>query len=99
MESINITEAYSKDEIELMKELETTIQVGLSSSEVIKRQNHYGLNEINQKSGNNQFIIFLGQFNQPLIYILLAASFATAILKELTDSFVIFGVVCPVSIQ
>jgi Ca2+-transporting ATPase len=93
MESINITEAYSKDEIELMKELETTIQVGLSSSEVIKRQNHYGLNEINQKSGNNQFIIFMGQFNQPLIYILLAASFATAILKELTDSFVIFGVV------
>ena len=93
MESINITEAYSKDEIELMKELETTIQEGLSSSEVIKRQNHYGLNEIKQKSGNNQFIIFLGQFNQPLIYILLAASFATAILKELTDSLVIFGVV------
>ena len=93
MESINITEAYSKDEIELMKELETTIQAGLSSSEVIRRQNHYGLNEIKQKSGNNQFIIFLGQFNQPLVYILLAASFATAILKELTDSFVIFGVV------
>lgn len=93
MESINITEAYSKDEIELMKELETTIQAGLSSSEVIKRQNHYGLNEIKQKSGNSQFIIFLGQFHQPLIYILLAASFATAILKELTDSFVIFGVV------
>ncbi|MBU1299328.1 MAG: cation-transporting P-type ATPase [Bacteroidetes bacterium] len=76
-----------------MKELETTIQEGLSSSKVIKRQNQYGLNEIKQKRGTHPIIIFLGQFNQPLIYILLAASFITAILKEWVDSLVIFGVV------
>jgi len=85
--------AYSTHEIELMKELETTIQEGLSSSKVIKRQNQYGLNEIKQKRGTHPIIIFLGQFNQPLIYILLAASFITAILKEWVDSLVIFGVV------
>ncbi len=88
-----ITQAYSTHGYELMKELDTTIEEGLSSSEVIKRQNQYGLNEIKQNRGTHPIIIFLGQFNQPLIYILLAASFITALLNEWVDSIVIFGVV------
>ena len=37
--------------------------------------------------------MFLEQFNQPLIYILIGASIITAFLKEWVDSLVIFGVV------
>ena len=43
--------------------------------------------------GTHPLILFLGQFNHPLIYILLSASIITAFLKELVDSVVIFGVV------
>ncbi|MGQ9806061.1 MAG: cation-transporting P-type ATPase [Chlorobiales bacterium] len=37
--------------------------------------------------------LFLQQFNQPLVYILLVASVITAFLNEWVDSAVIFGVV------
>lgn len=77
----------------LITELETDIENGLSSSEVFRRQNLYGLNEIKQKRGTHPLIMFLLQFNQPLIYILLGASIITAFLKEWVDSLVILGVV------
>jgi len=77
----------------LITELETDIENGLSSSEVFRRQNLYGLNEIKQKRGTHPLIMFLLQFNQPLIYILLVASIITAFLKEWVDSLVILGVV------
>jgi cation-transporting P-type ATPase F len=82
MDSFIKMQPFSIQEEQLIKELETTIQDGLSSSEVLKRQNIYGLNEIKQKRGTHLIIMFLGQFNQPLIYILLAASIITAFLKE-----------------
>ena len=77
----------------VITEFETNIENGLSSSEVLRRQNLYGLNEIKQKRSTHPIIMFLVQFNQPLIYILLGASIITAFLKELVDSLVIFGVV------
>jgi len=77
----------------VITEFETNIENGLSSSEVLRRQNLYGLNEIKQKRSTHPVIMFLVQFNQPLIYILLGASIITAFLKELVDSLVIFGVV------
>lgn len=77
----------------LLKEYETNIENGLSSSEVFQRQTLYGLNEIKQKSGVHPIVLFLSQFNHPLIYILLGASIITAFLKEIVDSLVIFGVV------
>jgi Ca2+-transporting ATPase len=77
----------------LISEFETNIENGLSSSEVLRRQNLYGLNEIRQKRGTHPVVMFLGQFNQPLIYILLGSSIITAFLKEWVDSLVIFGVV------
>lgn len=77
----------------LLKEFETNIENGLSSSEVYRRQKLYGLNEIKQKRGTHPVVMFLSQFNHPLIYILLGASIITAFLKEIVDSLVIFGVV------
>ena len=77
----------------LVKELETNLDNGLSKSEVSRRQAIFGLNELKQKQGTHPLILFLGQFNHPLIYILLSASVITAFLKELVDSLVIFGVV------
>ncbi len=77
----------------LISELNTNIENGLASTEVMQRQHLYGFNEIKQKRGTHPIIIFLLQFNQPLVYILLGASIITAILKELVDSLVIFGVV------
>ena len=40
---------------ELITEFETNIEYGLSSSEVLRRQNLYGLNEIKQEKGHTSY--------------------------------------------
>ncbi len=76
-----------------IKEHETSIKDGLSAAEALRRHGLYGPNTIQQKKGVHPIVMFLGQFHQPLIYILLAASIITAFLQEWVDSLVIFGVV------
>jgi Ca2+-transporting ATPase len=71
----------------------SSIQSGLNDQEVTKRRELFGENVITQKKGTHPIVLFLLQFNQPLVYILLVASVITAVLKEWADSSVIFGVV------
>lgn len=78
---------------EVIKRLEVDVSVGLSSDEVKKRRDHFGLNQITPKKGTPLWPRFLLQFHQPLIYILLAATATTLFLKEWVDASVIFGVV------
>ncbi|MDD5585267.1 MAG: cation-transporting P-type ATPase, partial [Candidatus Omnitrophica bacterium] len=73
--------------------LEADISAGLSSQEVKLRRDHFGLNQITPKKGMPLWLRFLLQFNQPLVYILLAAVITTLFLKEWVDASVIFGVV------
>jgi cation-transporting P-type ATPase F len=77
----------------VLRELSTSAGSGLTSEEASKRLAQYGPNEITQSKGHNPLMIFLGQFNQPLIYILLTAALITGFLKEWTDAIVIFSVV------
>lgn len=74
--------------------LGTHPQNGLDVFEVKHRQDRFGFNSITPKKGKSPLLRFLLQFHNPLIYILLAASVITAVLKkELVDALVIFGVV------
>jgi cation-transporting P-type ATPase F len=78
---------------EVIKGLEVNSSDGLSSDEVKKRRENYGPNQITSKKGVPLWFRFISQFNQPLIYILLAAVAITLSLKEWVDASVIFGVV------
>ncbi len=77
----------------ILNELATDPINGLSKDQVLNNKDVYGRNSIVHKKGKNQFIIFLQQFNQPLVYILLLAGITTGILGEWVDSSVIMGVV------
>jgi cation-transporting ATPase F len=66
---------------------------GLSLFEAKHRLEHFGPNMVTDKKQRGPLIRFLLQFNQPLVYILLAAAVTTLILQEWADSSVIFGVV------
>lgn len=83
---------HSKNIDEVVKLVEVDIQSGLSSDELDRRREKYGKNELSQKKGVSSLVLFLMQFNQPLVYILLAAAIITALLDEWVDSSVIFGV-------
>jgi cation-transporting ATPase F len=66
---------------------------GLDRFAVGRRQTHFGPNRLTVKKGKNPLVVFLLQFHQPLIYILLAATVITFALKEWVDGGVILGVV------
>ncbi len=78
---------------EIIKRLGVDASAGLSSNDVKKRREHFGINQITPKKGTPLWLRFLLQFNQPLVYILLLATAVTLFLKEWVDASVIFGVV------
>ena len=56
------------------------------------RLKEYGLNKLPEAKVENPAVIFLRQFQSPLIYILLAASLAIFYLKEFIDGLIILAV-------
>ena len=78
---------------EVVRLLDANLETGLAAEEVKRRQQKFGLNRITARSGTPAWLKFLRQFNQPLVYILLAAVVVTALLGEWVDSAVIFAVV------
>ena len=68
--TVNSWHAKSGDEI--FHELKTS-EKGLNQGEAEKRLMETGLNEISKKKKTSPILIFLKQFNSPLIYIFLLA--------------------------
>ncbi len=73
--------------------LEVNPALGLPADEVRRRQGRFGPNQVRVRRGKSRLSTLIDQFNQPLIYVLLAAVGLTAYMGETTDSVVIFGVV------
>jgi len=84
---------YTISEEQISDMLRTSLQNGLTTEEAQRRIQEFGKNILVQKKAVHPFILFLQQFNQPLVYMLLGAVIITALLKEWSDSIVIFGVV------
>lgn len=90
---LNTAHWHSIDVDEVAKKLDTNMEAGLTEKEVHTRKEIFGHNELTKKSGISPLTRFLMQFNQPLIYALIAAGIATSFMREYVDSCVIFGVV------
>ena len=84
---------YQLSKKEVVKTLRTNVKNGLSTKEVLSRQKEFGKNKLPQKKPFSRLRIFLGQFQSPLIYILLVAGLISLIVKETTDAVVIFSTV------
>jgi len=80
-------------EAEAIRLLDSNREKGLSLFEVKHRQERFGLNEMTVKKPRSAFLVFLSQFAQPLVYLLLLAAGVTAVLSHYVDAAVIFGVV------
>ena len=78
---------------EVLRLLATDGERGLDEFDVAHRQKQFGTNKLTPQQGTHPVLLFLLQFHQPLIYILLSATLITAFLQEWVDSGVIFGVV------
>jgi len=84
---------HTRNAKEVADHLKTDLNDGLSKEEAKSRLERYGENRITTKKRQSDFVRFILQFNQPLIYILLGATLVTLLLKEYPDAAVIFAVV------
>lgn len=66
------------------------LEMGLSDNEALKRLDEYGPNSLPEGKRQSSFSIFIAQLKSPLVYVLLVAGLVTLLLREYTDSMVIF---------
>lgn len=84
---------YHHPSHEVAERIESDPERGLPLLEIARRADRYGRNELTQQVGETRLQIFLRQFRQPLVYILLVAVALTLVLREWADASVIFAVV------
>ncbi len=68
-------------------------EIGLSQEEAEKRLGEYGLNELKKEKGISPIRLFLGQFTDILIIILLIATALSLVIGEVIDALIIFAIV------
>ena len=64
----------TKSAKEVLQQLDSNVEQGLTSQEAGERLVKYGPNKLPEKKKTPLFFVFLGQFNDPMIFILLAAA-------------------------
>jgi P-type Ca2+ transporter type 2C len=77
----------------VIRELGTNPNTGLNYSEVKNRLKRYGYNQLEEKKGVSPLFLFLRQFNDFVIWVLIAAAIVSGILKELDDALAIIAIV------
>lgn len=78
---------------DVLRRLDTNLQSGLSPSDVQRRLETYGHNKLPEGRKRGPFMRFLMQFNNVLVYVLLAAGFVKLMMGLWLDASIIFGVV------
>ena len=71
--------------------LNAHITQGLTGEEAEQRKKTYGPNVLGEEKPTPAFVLFLSQFKNPLVLILLFAGSITLLLEKYTDSIVILG--------
>lgn len=78
---------------ETVKNLDTSLEVGLTSEEAKKRLKKYGLNELAKGKKTTLLQRIIAQFSDFLVLILIGASIVSIMVGEITDALVILGIV------
>jgi magnesium-transporting ATPase (P-type) len=78
---------------EVLATLATSVDGGLETPEAAGRLQKYGPNRLPEGRKRGPFVRFLAQFNNVLVYVLLAAGFTKLMLSFWVDAAVIFAVV------
>ncbi len=86
----NTTPWHVLDTEDILQKLGSDAKNGLSEKDALKRLEEVGPNELEEKKSKSPFRIFISQFNDFMIWILIAAALISGIvLREITDAIVI----------
>jgi len=84
---------HTLDADAVLKQLAVDVKRGISTQEIEKRRLRYGENRLKQKKSESALKLFLLQFHQPLVYILIVACVVMGMLQEFLDASVIVVVI------
>jgi Ca2+-transporting ATPase len=93
METLFSRHWHATDPKDAARFLDSSLESGLDQFETRRRQAHFGPNVLTPKKKQNPLLLFLQQFHQPLVYILIAAALVTIFLQEWVESSFIAGVI------
>ncbi|MEG2800767.1 MAG: cation-translocating P-type ATPase [Longicatena sp.] len=83
---------YQKEVKEIFEELNTN-EAGLTKEEVVLRREKYGSNELEETKAMHPFMVFLTQFKDLLVIILIVAAIISMISGETESTIVILAVI------
>jgi len=83
---------WSMSNSEVLEQLESS-EKGLKPEQAQERISRFGVNEIGKKKARTGLFIFLSQFKNPLVLILLAASIISTLVGEMTNGVIILVIV------
>lgn len=84
---------YQLDERELMDKLSTDQVKGITNEIAAARLKKFGLNQLNQKQRSSLLFLFLKQFQDFMVLVLLAATLLSGLLGEYVDAIAIIVIV------
>ena len=83
---------HQKEITSVVEELQTSF-LGLSLEEAQKRLEQYGSNELTEKKKKTPFMMFLDQFKDFMIIVLIAAAIISGFIGDITDTLAIIVIV------
>ncbi|MCF6156947.1 MAG: cation-translocating P-type ATPase [Candidatus Brocadia sp.] len=78
---------------EVIRRLDTNPNTGLSHAEADNRLKKYGYNQLEEKEGVFPLWLFLGQFNDFIVWVLIAAAVVSGFMGEWVDALAIIAIV------
>jgi len=84
---------HEMDPQEIARTINTHLENGLSHSEVKKRRNQFGFNELQEGEKQSALILFFSQFKDFMVLVLLAATLISGLLGEYIDAIAIMAIV------
>ncbi|MFZ7120057.1 MAG: calcium-translocating P-type ATPase, SERCA-type [Eubacteriaceae bacterium] len=88
-----IDNLYSKSIDEVKEFFSTDIEKGLDLSQVQSSNTKYGYNELNEKDSKSLLLLFLDQFKNFLIIVLIFAALISGLVGEVKDSILILTII------
>lgn len=83
---------YNQTVTKILEEVKSS-EAGLSKSEAKKRLEEHGPNELEEKKKIPAWLLFLKQFYDFMIIILMAAAIVSGVMGEITDAIIIFIII------
>ncbi|WP_270181818.1 calcium-translocating P-type ATPase, SERCA-type [Alkalihalobacillus sp. CinArs1] len=84
---------YNMTEPEVAEELETNVETGITTEDAAERQKVFGLNELEEAERPSVVLLFLSQFKDFMVVVLLAATLISGLLGEYLDAIAIILII------